>query len=226
MILMHIEIISSEVIDVNIGERIRMLRLAAKLTQEELANAAGTTKQTIHKYETGIISNIPASKIKFMADKLNTTPAYLMGWHESNDLPIEKIEQLGIKPIKTKKFRMLGEIACGEPIYINQDYETYVEASEDINADFCITARGDSMINARIFDGDVVFIREQPDVENGEIAAVVIEDTITLKRVYKYDGRLELRPENPTHRVQNYEKEELNQIRILGKAVAFQSYVR
>ena len=202
----------------NIGEKIKKLRLDLKLTQEELASAANTTKQTIHKYETGIISNIPASKIKSIADKLETTPAFLMGWAD--------VLSPFVNPIKTKKFPMLGEIACGEPIYAEQEYETFVEASSDINADFCVTAKGDSMINARIFDGDIVFIHSQPDVENGEIAAVIIEDSVTLKRVYKYPDRLELRPENPMHRVQNYEGEELNQIRILGKAVAFQSYVR
>ena len=63
-----------------IGEKIRILRTSLNLTQEELADAVGTRKQTIHKYETGVISNIPASKIKSIADKLETTPAYLMGW--------------------------------------------------------------------------------------------------------------------------------------------------
>ena len=82
------------------------------------------------------------------------------------------------------------------------------------------------MINARIFDGDVVFIKSQPDVNNGEIAAVIINDEATLKRVYKYPNRVELRPENPMHEVQDYEGEKLNEIRILGKAVAFQSYIK
>lgn len=203
-----------------IGEKIKTLRIALDFTQEELAASAGTTKQTIHKYETGIISNIPASKIKAMSDKLQTTPAYLMGWEDVN------YESLGLKPIKSKRIPMLGEIACGEPIYANQEYETYIEASSDIQADFCLTAKGDSMINARIFDGDIVFIRKQSDVDNGEIAAVCINDEVTLKRVYKYPNRLELRPENPMHNVQNYEGEQLENIIILGKAVAFQSYVR
>ncbi len=65
-----------------IGEKIKSLRIKANLTQEELAIAADTTKQTIHKYETGIITNIPASKIKALADRLSTTPAFLMGWDE------------------------------------------------------------------------------------------------------------------------------------------------
>ena len=135
-------------------------------------------------------------------------------------------EKYGLKTIQLKKFRVLGEIACGQPIYANEEYETYIEASCDIKADFCLIARGDSMINARIFDGDVVFIRNQPDVENGEIAAVIIDDEATLKRVFKHENRVELRPENPMHKSLNYEGEELNHIRILGKAVAFQSCIR
>ena len=121
---------------------------------------------------------------------------------------------------------MEGEIACGEPIYANREYETYVEASADIDADFCLRAKGDSMINARIFDGDVVFIKSQPDVENGEIAAVRIGDEVTLKRVYKYTNRIELRAENPLYSPLNYEGAELNEIQIIGKAVIFQSFVR
>lgn len=135
----------------------------------------------------------------------------------------ETLSKLGVQQVSTKRFRVLGDIACGKPIYAEEHFETYVEASSSIKADFCVTAKGDSMINARIFDGDVVFIRKQPDVENGEIAAVIIDDSVTLKRVYKYPNRIELRPENPTYRVQNYEGEELEKIRILGKAVAFQS---
>ena len=133
---------------------------------------------------------------------------------------------LGIMPISRKKYRIIGEIACGEPIYADEHYESYFEADKDIDADFCLTAKGDSMINARIFDGDVVFIKQQSDVENGEIAAVIINGEATLKRVYKYSGRIELRAENPLYQSLNFEGEQLNGIRILGKAVAFQSFVR
>lgn len=133
---------------------------------------------------------------------------------------------LGLMPVSRKKYRILGDIACGEPIYADEHYESYFEADKDIDADFCLTAKGDSMINARIFDGDVVFIKQQSDVENGEIAAVIINGEATLKRVYKYSGRIELRAENPLYQSLNFEGEQLNGIRILGKAVAFQSFVR
>ena len=82
------------------------------------------------------------------------------------------------------------------------------------------------MINARIFDGDIVYIRQQPDVENGEIAAVLIDGEATLKRVFKHKESLELRAENPTFPPMYFEGTELNGIRILGKAVAFLSSVK
>lgn len=133
-----------------------------------------------------------------------------------------------IKPIKLKRFPMLGEIACGEPIFADEDKESFVMADMDIQADFCLTAKGDSMINARIYDGDVVFIKEMPMVENGEIAAVIIDNEATLKRVYYYpeDNMLQLIAENPRYKPLVYRDEALNTIRILGKAVCFMSTVQ
>lgn len=196
------------------------------ITFTEAMQQAGFTEEEIENYyagKRGIIFSKKEALAKALDDDCTKWAKLSFADEFSDTITAEEFVGLGILPIKTKKFRMIGDIACGEPIYAEEEYETYVEANADIHADFCVTARGDSMINARIFDGDVVFIRKQPDVENGEIAAVVIGDTVTLKRVYKYPNRLELRPENPTHRVQNYEGEELANIRIIGKAVAFQS---
>ena len=121
---------------------------------------------------------------------------------------------------------VIGKIACGEPILAKQNIEGYAELDRRVRADFALRCVGDSMINAHIFDGDLVFIKEQPDVDNGEIAAVVIDDEATLKRVYKYPNRLELRPENPLFPVLQYEGDELSQVHIIGKAIAFLGQVR
>lgn len=133
-----------------------------------------------------------------------------------------------IMPISTKKVPLLGVIACGEPMYCNEERESYVNAGTDIRADFCLKAKGNSMINARIMDGDIVFIRKQQAVENGDIAAVLIDDEVTLKRVYYYreENMLRLYPENPEYKPLTYTGEELERIRILGKAIAFQSDVK
>lgn len=127
---------------------------------------------------------------------------------------------------KTKKVPLVGTIACGTPTTAVENIEDYIDMSENIHADFALRCKGDSMINARIFDGDIVYIRQQPDVENGEIAAVLIDDEATLKRVFKHKDSLELRAENPTFPPLYYEGSELVTIRILGKAVAFLSEVR
>ena len=209
----------------SIGQRIKNMRLKNNLTQDDLAAQMNTTKQTIHKYENGIITNIPSSKIEALANILNTTPAYLMGWtDEIND----RLEFNNLFPIETKKFPLLGEIACGKPVLANETLESYIEVGTNIRADFCLRCKGDSMINARIYDGDIVFIREQPTVNNGEIAAVIINDEATLKRVYYYqeESKLILNAENPKYAPFVYMGNELNQVRILGKAIAFQSDVR
>lgn len=208
-----------------IGEKIKLIREKKGASQIELAEAIGTTKQTIYKYENNIISNIPSDKIELIAKYLGVTPAYLMGWEDekeenTTESLFEKFDN--IKPVKLKKFRLLGEIACGKPIYAEEDYESYVSADADINADFCLKAKGDSMIDAGITEGDIVFIHEQPIVDNGEIAAVIIEDEATLKRVYydKQHNRLQLIAANPIYMPLVYSDEELEHIRILGKAVA------
>jgi len=122
-----------------------------------------------------------------------------------------------------------GRIACGQPIVAVTELEEDAWMPEHVNADFALTCCGDSMIGARIFDGDTVYINFQPTVENGEIAAVVVRgDEVTLKRVYFYpeSGELSLRAENPTVPTQVFRGEELEHVRILGKAVYFLSKVK
>lgn len=126
---------------------------------------------------------------------------------------------------KTSKVPLLGTIACGEPLLAEENLDGYVEMPENVHADFCLRCHGDSMVGARIKDGDVVFIRQQPEVENGEIAAVIIDDEATLKRVYLSADKIILQPENPRYEPFVFVGEELSQIRIIGKAVAFISWV-
>lgn len=213
-----------------IGERIKQLRTEKGITQTELANIASTTKQNIYKYENGIITNIPSDKIEAISRYFQVSPAFLMGWEDKKESKPDELEVLmqkydNIRPVKLKRFPLLGEIACGQPIFADEDKESFVMADMDIRADFCLRAKGDSMINARIHDGDLVFIREMPMVDNGDIAAVIIDDEATLKRVYYYrnQNKLMLVAENPIFEPLVYIGEELNYIRILGKAVYFMS---
>ena len=209
-----------------IGERIKLHREKANLTQDELAKQLNTTKQTVYKYENNVVTNIPSDKIEKMAELFGVNPGYLMGW-EGDHFSGEKTDMIfdNIFPVSIKKFPLLGEIACGEPIFVNEDRESYVLSGTDINADFCLKAKGDSMIGARIYDGDVVFIKKTEIVDNGEIAAIVIDDEVLLKRFYYFpdESLLTLQSENPKYPPKNYTNEQLNHIRVLGKAVAFQS---
>lgn len=208
-----------------IGDRIKSLRNALNISQTELANRVGTTKQNIYKYENGIITNIPSDKVEQIAMILETTPAHLMGWDEEPASIKESMEGIeNIIPLpKTHKIPLLGNIACGEPITAVENIDTYVDTPDCVSADFALTCKGDSMIDARIYNGDIVYIREQPEVENGEIAAVLIDGEATLKRVYYQRNKIILQPENKKYEPLVYVGEEILDVRILGKATYFLS---
>lgn len=213
-----------------IGSRIRNRREELGLSQDELGKRLGyKSRSSINKIELDQ-QNLTQSKIKAIAEALETTPAYIMGWDE----PDQKLDKENLKffdnlfPIETKKFPLIGNIACGKPILADEQFEAYIEAGANIKADFCLRAKGDSMIGARIYDGDIVFIRKQEMVDDGEIAAVLIDDEATLKRVY-YDQEsnvIQLFAENPQYKTMRFAGEELDHIRILGKAVALQTDIK
>ena len=217
----------------SLGKRLREERKRRHLTQDEVAAVLETTKQAIYKYERGIVENIPFDKLNKLAELFECSPAYLMGWSDDgkplppgDPLPASVADNL--RPISLRRLPMLGNVACGEPVYAEEEHEHFAALSDDVAADFCLRATGDSMINARIFAGDILFIRRQDMVENGEIAVVLIEDEATVKRVYydRENSTLTLMPENPTFRPMRYVGEQLDRIRILGKVVAVQYNVR
>jgi len=205
-----------------VGSRIREFRKRLGLSVDDVAEKLKKNRATIYRYESDDIENLPAPILEPLAKVLQTTPAELMGWEQSaaptsDDLPAN------VFPIQTKKVPLLGTIAAGVPIYADENFDGYRECTEDIDADFCLKIQGDSMIGARINDGDIVFIKKQPDVDNGEIAAVLVEDEATLKRVYKEKESLILQAENPKYAPIVYTAESYVECRIMGKAVAFQS---
>lgn len=203
-----------------IGQRIKVRREELNMSQDELAKKLGyKSRSSLNKIELNL-RDLPQTKIKAIADALNTTPAYIMGW-EDNSITVPNIIPV---PQMVKK-PLIGSIACGAPILAEEHIEDYIDVPAHIHADFALRCKGDSMINARIFDGDIVYIRQQDTIENGEIAAVLIESEATLKRVRLYDDHISLEPENPMYKPFVYWGNEMNAIRILGKAVAFTSSV-
>lgn len=209
-----------------IGKRIKDLRTSLDMTQDELAKLTGyKSRSSIQKIESGE-RDITQSTIAAFAKALKVTPSVIMGWEENNEnnTAPDYSNIKGIMPLpEMRKVPLLGAIACGEPIYREED--EWISLPNDIKADFCLRCQGDSMIDARINDGDIVFIKACPEVENGQIAAVSIDNEVTLKRVFYYPekNKLVLYPENKAYEPFVYMNEELNDIRILGKAVVFLS---
>lgn len=207
----------------SIGDRIKRRRQEIGLTVDQVAEKIGKNRATVYRYESSEIEKFPIDILSPLAEALRTTPAYLMGWEESigTSLPANIIPMP-----EMRKIPLVGTIACGEPILAQENIEEYISIPKDLAGDFALTCRGDSMINARIFDGDIVYIRQQDTVENGEIAAVLIDGEATLKRFKRLSDRIILSPENPMYDPLVFRNEEMNTVRILGKAVAFTSAVR
>lgn len=204
---------------------LKSLREEKALNMKELSKLLDIPYTTYVGYEKG--QREPSSDVLIkIADFYNTTVDYVLGATNIRSLP-SSLDIDNIIPIPTtKKVPLLGTIACGEPILATENIEMYIRVDESIPADFALKCKGDSMINARIFDGDIVYIRQQPDVEDGEIAAVLIGDEATLKKVHKYPNKIVLSACNPMYDDYIYANEQLNEIRILGKAVAFFSVIK
>jgi len=190
-----------------------------KISYGELSRLTGIPKSMLQRYATGETKKIPVDSLKLIADALHTTAASLMGWEtDTNTVPDN------ILPMpEMNKIPLLGTIACGEPILAVENIDDEIDIPENIHADFALRCKGNSMVNDRINDGDIVYIRIQPSVNNGEIAAVLIEDEATLKHVYVRSGSVILQPANPDYEPIVLEGEELNTVRVLGKAVGFTS---
>lgn len=258
-----------------VGDRIRAKRQDMGMSVDELAARLGKNRATVYRYEKGDIENMPVNVLEPLAEVLQTTPAYLMGWNPDDydwerdldhrldsaygprwdailkncggdyskawqawkDIDREQSEEArkmmaeekkkptippGFIPLpKMKKVPLIGAIACGDPITAIQNREGDAEVPEDVHCDFALKCKGESMIGAGIHDGDVVYIRIQPEVENGEIAAVRIGEEATLKRVYLHNDYIELRPENPAFESIIRRREEMNDVQIEGKAVGW-----
>ena len=201
-----------------IGENIRLRRRMLDMTLEEVAARVGISRQTLSRYETGVISNIPADNIEALARALDTTPACLMGWEES-PLPPELI------PLDASRFRripILGYISAGLPLYAEEHIEGYTYTDLNGGAEyFALLVRGDSMNAIGINDGYQIIVRRQEEVENGEIAVVMVgEENATVKRFYATDSTSTLMPQstNPIHQPQIYDLRKIP-IKVLGKVV-------
>lgn len=214
--------------------RLKEIMVSRGLRQVDVLNAAKPyciqygvklEKNDLSQYVNGKVEP-GQEKLTILGLALNVSETWLMGY----DVPISRENASfpsNIIPMpEMRKIPLLGNIACGAPILAEDHIEEYIDIPKHIPADFALICKGDSMINARIFDGDTVYIRQQDEVDNGEIAAVLIDSEATLKRVQLYEDHISLEPENPQYRPIVLWGEEMNTVRILGKAVAFTSAIR
>ncbi len=202
----------------NIGILIKKLRTQHGYSQEELGSMLGVQRAAVQKWECGAVKNLKRETIKKLSEIFNVPPSSFI---DDDYLSYNNI----ISFPKMNRIPLVGTIACGTPILATENLDGEVTVPENINADFALRCKGDSMIDARIHNGDIVYIRQQPTVENGEIAAVLIEEEATLKRVYISDNTITLVACNSKYQPFVYTGEQLNQIRILGKAVGFTSTI-
>lgn len=170
-----------------IGDTLKALREAHGYTMDDVARKIGVTPQTIYKYESGVTKNIPLKNIEQLGKLYGVQPEQIVGWDNVGDIhPISSVRMVPI----------LGAIACGAPIWADQNYDGYFALDSSIRADFILYAKGNSMIDADIRDGDKCFMRRCDIVDDGKIAAVLLDDSATLKRVYHTTSGWILRPEN------------------------------
>lgn len=207
---------------------LKSLREEKSLSQYELADIIGVKQSTVAMWESGKNKPSYSTQLK-LSEFFNVSIDYLLGRDKkttNHDSLITSLLASGVlEPIKTKKVPMLGSVSCGEPIMMAAERDLFVNVSSSLNIDFVIKAKGDSMIGARIFDGDLVFVKEASIVDDGKIAVVAIDDEVVLKRFY-YDrekNTVILMSENSSYLPKSYKGEEIDQIRVLGQAVAFQS---
>lgn len=200
------------------GQRIRQLREKHGMTQEYLGDRVGASKQSIYKYEQGIVTNIPLETLYSLAAVLQTTPGYLTGWGGAGDDGPASAPKANTVPL-------VNRVAGGTSVWDEQNVEDYIPAPPRCQADFSLRFQGDSMINARIFDGDIVYVHSQRDVDNGEIAAVLIGEEVVLRKVFRTPDRLALRAENPMYSDKVFSGEEIKGVQILGKAMAISAMV-
>ena len=203
-----------------VGERIKKFRTAAGLTQLDVANAIGTTKQAIYKYESNIVTNIPIEKITAMAKLFGVSPVSLAGF---DDKYSAKPKRKGVR------IPVLGQVPAGIPIEAITDFDaddpdSWEEITEEMAAKgsyFGLRIKGDSM-TPMLLDGDIVIVRQQDDVESGETAIVMVNgDDATCKRVVKQMHGISLVANNPAYEPRFFTNQEIIDIpvRVIGKVI-------
>lgn len=195
-----------------LGDRMRILRSGRGLTQQDVAAALNVSRSAVAMWE----RNEREPNLETLAALARLLDVPLSALVEREEAPLPA----GLRPVRTKRVPLLGAIAAGEPIFAEEEHETYVDVGGSVHADFALEVKGSSM-EPVYKDGDVVYIRSQDDVLDGQVAAVVVDDSATLKRVYHLPVGVQLMPLNPAFAPMLFTPENSDSVRILGLAVGY-----
>lgn len=205
-------------------EVIKQLREQRGMSQDALAEKVGyKDRSSIAKVEAGLV-DLSQSKIAAFAKALGVSPAILIGVGEDSVLGSKDDLPSNLIPARFRQAPLIGEIACGTPILAEQNIIDYIDVPEHIQCDFALKCRGNSMIDLGVKDGDVVYIRSQPEVQNGQVAAVIVdgaESEATLKKFFRYDNHVMLIPANSEEAPFAFYGEEMSRVHVQGLAVGF-----
>lgn len=215
--------------EVSCAKRIALALALKNMKQSELCRQTNIPKSAMSQYIKGSFEP-KQERIYKIALALNVSEAWLMGYDvpmarkstNSNHIPN------GFQPCPpTSQRPRLGVISCGDPIDTPENFDGYDEVPNTFDCDFTLVCEGDSMVGARICDGDIVYIKQQPTIENGQIAAVLIDGVEKLlKRVYITEESIILQAENPAYPPRSYHREDMNRVSIIGKVVGFVSTIK
>lgn len=189
-----------------------------QMTYGDLAAKTGIAKSAIQRYATGETKKIPLPRLEALADALGVSAAYLMGWDEPS--PASRPLPAGLLPVVKRRIPIIGHVAAGVPIMAEREYEEYEDDTYGISCDYVLRVEGDSM-EPRVLDGDIVYVRQQPDVDDGQIAVVGVDDSVTLKVVYHLPNGLQLVSLNPKYKPMIYTQSNTDYLAVIGLAVAY-----
>lgn len=201
-----------------IKDRLKKLRQEKQMTLEEVSRIVGVSRQTIQKYENGIISNIPSDKIELLAKALSTTPAYLMGWEEEETGNPEKTS------LDKLKIPILGTVPAGIPISAIEDilgYEEIPQSMGRLDGLFALRAKGDSM-EPNILEGDIIIVQQQPSADSGDIVVALVNgDEATVKKIKITKSGIMLIANNAAYTPMFYTNKEVEElpVRIAGRVI-------
>lgn len=196
-----------------LGEVIKQYRIENRISMDDFAKVSGLSKGYISMLEknknpkTGNPITPSIDTYKNVAKGMHISIEELMNITTNADVALVHDERNffdettlpGYIPISKRKIPLLGTVAAGEPIFADENIEEYLPIDDTIHADFALHVKGNSMIGANIYDGDIVLVRKQNDVDDGQIGIVLKDDEATMKRVYHGKDHLTLIAENPDY---------------------------